>query len=232
MFVKASLTDGLNDAQRAAVGAGRDRPLLVVAGAGTGKTRTLTARAAWLVEQGVRPERILLLTFTRRAAREMLGRVRALVGPGERLQVVGGTFHSVAYRLIRRHSAALGLADSASVVDGSDVADLVDLIREGLGMPLTGRRVARKTTLAEIYSRTINQQRPLAEVLAEHYPWCLEAAVEIAEVCRELTRRKRESQLLDYDDLLLYWQAAMREPQLAEAIAAGFDHVLVDEYQD
>jgi DNA helicase II / ATP-dependent DNA helicase PcrA len=209
-----------------------ERPLLVVAGAGTGKTRTLTARVAWLVEQGVRPERILLLTFTRRAAREMLGRVGVFVGPREPLRIVGGTFHSVAYRLIRRHSAALGLGDSVTVVDGSDVADLVDLVREDLGLALSGRRVARKGTLAEIYSRTLNQQRPLSEVLAEHYPWCSDDATGIAEVFRELTRRKRASQLLDYDDLLLYWQAAMNEPILAAAIGGGFDHVLVDEYQD
>jgi len=232
MFDSSSSQAALNEAQLAAVGAPPEHPLLVVAGAGTGKTRTLTARVAWLVEQGVRPERILLLTFTRRAAREMLARVGVLVGPSEPLRVVGGTFHSVAYRLIRRHSAALGLGDSVTVVDNADVADLVDLVREDLGLARSGRRVARKATLAEIYSRTLNQQRPLSEVLAEHYPWCCEDAAEIGQVFRELTRRKRASQLLDYDDLLLYWQAAMNEPLLAGAIAGGFDHVLVDEYQD
>jgi DNA helicase II / ATP-dependent DNA helicase PcrA len=103
MFVSDSPLLALNEAQLAAVSAPPERPLLVVAGAGTGKTRTLTARVAWLVEQGVRPERILLLTFTRRAAREMLARVGVFVGPREPLRIVGGTFHSVAYRLIRRH---------------------------------------------------------------------------------------------------------------------------------
>ena len=232
MFSSQPVPAALNESQRAAVSAAPERPLLVVAGAGTGKTRTLTARVAWLVEQGVRPERILLLTFTRRAAREMLGRVALIVGPREPLRIVGGTFHSVAYRLIRRHSATLGLGDSVTVLDSSDVADLVDLVREDLGLARSGRRVARKATLAEIYSRTLNQQRPLSEVLAEHYPWCCDDSAEIAQIFRELTRRKRASQLLDYDDLLLYWQAAMREPILAGAIAGGFDHVLVDEYQD
>jgi DNA helicase-2/ATP-dependent DNA helicase PcrA len=158
--------------------------------------------------------------------------VQALAGERDPLRIVGGTFHSVAYRVVRRHAASLGLGDGVSVVDSSDVADLVDLVRDGLGLPLSGRRVARKTTLADIYSRTINLQRPLSEVLAEHYPWCREDAAELAELFRELTRRKRAAQLLDYDDLLLYWQAAMNEPALAAAIAGEFDHVLVDEFQD
>ncbi len=232
VFVSAGAASDLNDAQRAAATAPPARPLLIVAGAGTGKTRTLTARVAWLVEQGIRPERLLVLTFTRRAARELLGRVAALTGGREPPRIIGGTFHSVAYRLIRRHASALGLGDSMSVIDSSDVADLVDLVRDALGLPLSGRRVARKTTLADIYSRTLNFQRPLSEILAEHYPWCRVESAEIAEVFRELTARKRSSQLLDYDDLLLYWRAAMGEPALAAAIAGGFDHVLVDEYQD
>jgi DNA helicase II / ATP-dependent DNA helicase PcrA len=232
MFASTVSVAELNEAQEAAATASPERPLLIVAGAGTGKTQTLTARVAWLVEQGVRPERLLLLTFTRRAAREMLGRVEALVGARQPLRVVGGTFHSVAYRLLRRHSAALGLGDSVTVIDSSDVADLIDVVREELGLATLGRRVARKSTLANIYSRTINAQRPLSEVLSESYPWCLDDHAEISGVFREVTARKRASQLLDYDDLLLYWQAAMTEPTLGAAIAAGFDHVLVDEYQD
>ncbi len=232
MFAKDTSLARLNEAQRAAVEAPRTSPLLIVAGAGTGKTRTLTARVAQLVADGVRPERILLLTFTRRAAREMLGRVREGLAPGEPLGIVGGTFHSVAYRLIRRHAAALGLGDSVTVIDGSDVADLVDLIRDDFGITLSGRRVARKGTLAEIYSRTLNLQQPLSEVLAAHYPWCRADSEELALVFRELTRRKRSSQLLDYDDLLLYWQAAMGDATLAAVIGGGFEHVFVDEYQD
>lgn len=232
MFASGSSAAPLNEAQEAAATASPDRPLLIVAGAGTGKTQTLTARVAWLVETGARPERLLLLTFTRRAAREMIGRVRALVGTREPVRVVGGTFHSVAYRLIRRHAEALGLGDSVTVIDSSDVADLIDVVREELELATAGKRVARKATLADIYSRTINAQRPLSEVLSEFYPWCRNDHSEIAGVFRAVTARKRASQLLDYDDLLLYWQAAMNEPTLAAAIAAAFDHVLVDEYQD
>jgi DNA helicase II / ATP-dependent DNA helicase PcrA len=232
MFGGKSETGQLNEAQRAAATADPVRPLLIVAGAGTGKTETLTARVAWLVEQGVGPERIMLLTFTRRAAREMLGRVSAIIGAREPLRVVGGTFHSVAYRLLRRHAAALGLGDSVTVIDGSDLADLIDVVRAELGLATSGRRVARKATLADVYSRTVNLQRALSEVLSEHYPWCRDDHAEIAAVFREVTARKRTSQLLDYDDLLLYWQAAMNEPTLAAAIAGTVDHVLVDEYQD
>ena len=232
MFARAGAVASLNDDQAAAATAAPERPLLIIAGAGTGKTQTLTARVAWLVEQGVRPERLLLLTFTRRAAREMLARTLALLGAGEPLGIMGGTFHSVAYRLIRRHEAALGLGDDATVIDTSDVADLIDVVREELGLATTGRRIPRKSTLADIYSRTVNLQRPLSEVLAEFYPWCQSDHGEISRVMREVTARKRASRLLDYDDLLLYWQAAMRQPALAATIAGSFDHVLVDEYQD
>jgi DNA helicase-2/ATP-dependent DNA helicase PcrA len=230
MFVSA--LDPLNPAQKEAAAAPHERPLLIVAGAGTGKTQTLTARVAWLIAEGMRPERLLLLTFTRRAAREMLARTQAMLGARTPLGIVGGTFHSVAYRVIRRHAAALGLGDSATVIDSSDVADLIDVIREEVGLPTTGRRIPRKSTLADIYSRTVNLQRPLSEVLVEFYPWCRADQTEIAQVMREVTARKRASQLLDYDDLLLFWQAAMREPKLAATIAGSFDHVLVDEYQD
>jgi ATP-dependent DNA helicase UvrD/PcrA len=232
VFGHSALVAGLNERQAEAATAPPERPLLVIAGAGTGKTQTLTARVAWLVEQGIRPERLLLLTFTRRAAREMLARTHALLGSRQPLRIVGGTFHSVAYRLIRRHATALGLADRATVIDTSDVADLIDVIREEIGLATTGRRVPRKSTLADVYSRTVNMQRPLSDVLAEFYPWCQSNQAEISHVMREVTARKRASQLVDYDDLLLYWQAAMNQPALAGAIAASFDHVLVDEYQD
>ena len=232
MFVSGPPLSGLNDAQADAAAAPPERPLLIVAGAGTGKTQTLTARVAWLIEQGLRPERLLLLTFTRRAAREMLARTQAMLGVRTPLGIVGGTFHSVAYRLIRRHAAALGLGDAATVIDTSDVADLIDVVREEIGLPTTGRRIPRKSTLADIYSRTVNLQRPLSEVLLEFYPWCQADQTEISKVMREVTARKRASQLLDYDDLLLYWQAAMKHSSVATTISASFDHVLVDEYQD
>src|SRR6516165_648138 len=157
MFVKIqpaneTILADLNERQREAVRAPADRPLLVVAGAGTGKTTTLVARVAWLIEQGVLAERILLLTFTRRAAREMLQRTRALLSGSGRPagQVVGGTFHSVAYRLLRLHASSLGLPASFSVLDPSDLADLLDVVREELGLAQTGKRFPRKSTLADI----------------------------------------------------------------------------------
>jgi DNA helicase II / ATP-dependent DNA helicase PcrA len=232
VFAPAGALDSLNKGQQAAATAAPDRPLLIIAGAGTGKTQTLTARVAWLVEQGIRPERLLLLTFTRRAAREMLARTQARLGARRPLGVVGGTFHSVAYRLIRRHAPALGLGDGVSVIDTSDVADLIDVVREEIRLPTRGRRIPRKATLADMYSRTVNLQRRLSEVLAEFYPWCQSEHTNISRVMREVTARKRASQLLDYDDLLLYWQSAMKQPALSATIAGGFDHVLVDEYQD
>src|SRR5213596_1309263 len=146
--------EGLNPEQLAAV-THVGGPLLVLAGAGTGKTTTLSSRVGWLVEQGTPPERVLLLTFTRRAAREMLARVRATVG-ARAAGIVGGTFHSVAYRLVRAHAAALGLPANAAVLDASDAADLLDLLREELRLAVQGKRFPRKATVADIYSATVN----------------------------------------------------------------------------
>ena len=221
----------LNDEQRRA--ATHDNgPLLILAGAGTGKTTTLCARAASLIAGGIAPERILLLTFTRRAAREMLGRSRALVGAAGRGRfVVGGTFHSVGYRTILREAGAIGLA-GVNLLDASDGADLLDLLREELGLATTERRFPRKGTLIDIYSRTVNAQRELASVLAESFPWCCDYTSELAELFRSYTRRKRELNALDLDDLLLYWRAAVDDDRLGPRLAAQYDHVLVDEYQD
>jgi len=226
----SSVLEALNEEQVAAV-THRGGPLLVLAGAGTGKTTTLSARVAWLVEQGVVPERVLLLTFTRRAAREMLSRVRSMVGAGA-AGIVGGTFHSVAYRLIRAHAAALGLPPNAAVLDASDAADLLDLLREELGLAGQKRRFPRKGTLAGIYSATVNAQRPLSELLAESYPWCEEHLDELAVLFRGYTERKRELGALDLDDLLLYGQALARHEVVGAQLGGMFEQVLVDEYQD
>jgi DNA helicase-2/ATP-dependent DNA helicase PcrA len=203
-------------------------PLLILAGAGTGKTTTLCARVARLVERGAAPERILLLTFTRRAAREMLSRARALVGRTSNPRfVVGGTFHSVAYRTIVREAPLLGL-EGVSLFDAGDAADLLDLLREEQGLASGERRFPRKGTLLDIYSRTVNAQRELSGVLVESFPWCSDYGEEIAELFRAYTARKRELNALDLDDLLLYWHAALGDDRLA----ARYEHVLVDEYQD
>src|SRR3954467_10614042 len=180
--------DELNPEQRgAATHAGG--PLLILAGAGTGKTTTLCARVAWLVADGAPSERILLLTFTRRAARELLQRARRLVPASAR--VLGGTFHSVGHRLVRRHASALGLPGGFGVLDAGDAADLLDLLREEAGHAAARTRFPRKATLLDIYSRTVNAQRPLSEVVADHFPWCEEHREAISALFKAYTARKR-----------------------------------------
>ena len=224
--------DELNPEQRSAA-THEEGPLLILAGAGTGKTTTLCARVAWLVKQGVAPERIMLLTFTRRAAREMLQRTRALVPiPAGNGGVLGGTFHSVAHRFVRMHAASVGLAPGFAVLDPGDAADLLDLIREEHGHAQSQRRFPRKSTLLDIYSRTVNFQRPLSEVVSEAFPWCEEHVEEMATLFKTYTARKRSLGVLDLDDLLLYWRALAADEVIGRAIEEAFDHVLIDEYQD
>src|SRR3954451_18349051 len=205
-------------------------PLLILAGAGTGKTTTLCSRVAWLVAEGTPSERVLLLTFTRRAAREMLQRARGLVPASTR--VLGGTFHSVAHRLVRRHASALGLPDGFGVLDAGDAADVLDLLREEHGHAQARTRFPRKATLLDAYSRTVNAQAPLSGVLAAHFPWCVEHQEPISALFRAYTARKRALGVVDLDDLLLYWRALARDEVVGRSIASAFDHVLVDEYQD
>lgn len=233
-----ALLDGLTQAQRTAV-THDGGPLRVLAGPGTGKTTTLTHRVAWLAATGVPAERILLLTFTRRAARQMLGRSEALLAtaahrhgaaPG---RARGGTFHSVAHRTLRRHAARLGLPEGFGVVDTADAADVMDLVRHDLGLSATdGRRFPRKAALLDVYSRVVNTQRPLAEVVTETVPWAAERVEEIAAACRGYVARKRALGVLDFDDLLLHWHAAALDPVVGPTLADGVDHLLVDEYQD
>jgi DNA helicase-2/ATP-dependent DNA helicase PcrA len=204
--------------------------LLILAGAGTGKTTTLCARLAWLVAEGAASERILLLTFTRRAAREMLQRARALVPASSR--VLGGTFHSVGHRLVRRHASALGLPPGFGVLDASDAADVLDLLREEHGHAQSRTRFPRKGTLLDIYSRTVNAQLPLSGVLAEHFPWCEAHKESISALFKAYTARKRALGVADLDDLLLFWRALASDEVIGPRLAAAFDHVLVDEYQD
>ncbi len=222
---------GLNPEQRAAV-THDGGPLLVLAGAGTGKTLTLTSRVAWLIGRGVPADRILLLTFTRRAAREMLARTRVLVDGGAGRTVVGGTFHSVAHRLIRVHASALGLPPRFGVLDASDAADLLDLIREERGLASGTTRFPRKGTLLDIYSGCVNAQRPLSEVLAESFPWCQDHVEQLGGLFAAYGQRKNELGLLDLDDLLLSWHALARDEVIGSKLGGMFDHILVDEYQD
>jgi DNA helicase-2/ATP-dependent DNA helicase PcrA len=228
----ASYLDALNPEQRAAA-THPGGPLLILAGAGTGKTTTLAARVAWLIGQGAAPERLLLVTFTRRAAREMLGRAAAHLGRSPAAgRVLGGTFHSVAHRFVRRHAAALGLPAGFGVLDAGDAADLLDLVRQEAGLGQTGRRFPRKATLLDVYSRTVNAQRPLREILAEAFPWCERHGDDLAGLFVEYGARKRALGVLDLDDLLLHWRALALDPVIGVEMGGAIDHLLVDEYQD
>jgi DNA helicase-2/ATP-dependent DNA helicase PcrA len=227
------LLEGLNERQREAASYG-GATLLILAGAGTGKTTTLCARAAWLLGEGVPAERILLVTFTRRAARELVGRARSLAaraGPGG-ASILGGTFHSLAHRFVRLHASALGLNPGFAVLDPGDAADLIDMLRQEHGHAESTRRFPRAQTLLDIYSRVVNSQVPLAETLSGSFPWCEEHASALAELFRAYSARKRAMGLLDLDDLLLGWRALMADEVTGRAVAGFFDHVLVDEYQD
>jgi len=236
MFDESVVLAGLNAEQRAAV-THEGGPLRVLAGPGTGKTTTLTARVAWLVGGGVPADRILLLTFTRRAARQMLSRTDALLAaagvPAGSGRVRGGTFHAVAHQVLRRHASRLGLADGFGVIDTSDAADVIDLVRQDLGLSVaTGSRFPRKATLLDVYSRVVNTGRPLSEVLAEQVPWAADRLDDVAAVCRGYVGRKQALGLLDFDDLLLHWRAAVADERVGPGLADAVDHLLVDEYQD
>jgi len=227
----------LNPQQRTAVTTGSDAPLLVIAGAGTGKTTTLAHRIAQLVLDGADPRRILLLTFSRRAALEMIRRAQRVTRGAD--LPWAGTFHAIGSRLLRLHGLSLGLDPSFTVLDRGDAADLLDLVRaeRGLAKPSRegetgGKRFPKKDTCLAIYSRTVNARRPLEAVLDEAYPWCREHAAALRALFAAYVEVKLARHVLDYDDLLLWWWHAMADDGVAAAIRARFDHVLVDEYQD
>ena len=223
----------LNRAQREAAchGAGA---LLILAGAGTGKTNTLAHRVAHLIHEGANPQRILLLTFSRRAAIEMTRRAQRIVGEvATKVRLPwSGTFHSIANRLIRRHCTRLGLQPNFSVLDRGDAADLMDVVRHELGYSKSERRFPRKDTCLAIYSHRVNTQGALRDTLEHHFPWCAEWEDQLTRLYRTYVERKLTNQALDYDDLLLYWHAMLGDERLARDISADFDHILVDEYQD
>lgn len=225
--------DDLNPQQRAVVTHG-DGPLLVVAGAGTGKTKTLAYRVAYLISRGMEPDRILLMTFTRRAAHEMLRRAAGIVarGPAITGRVWGGTFHATANRLLRTYHEAAGLRDDFTVMDQGDAQDLLNLIRHDLGLHKKEKRFPRKHTCLSIYSRCVNASEELDAVLQTEYPWCKEWGPQLRELFRLYVQRKQERNVLDYDDLLLYWVHLVRNRALAGEMSRKFDYVLVDEYQD
>jgi DNA helicase-2/ATP-dependent DNA helicase PcrA len=224
----------LNAAQAAAASHG-DTPILIVAGAGTGKTRTLIHRVAHLIGRGVPAGRILLLTFTRRAAQEMLDRCQTLVGAASH-QVQGGTFHGVAHRLLRRFGPSVGLPADFTILDSADSSDLMSLSRAALGYGAAkagAPRFPRAETLHAIYSRHINTSHSVTDILGEQWPHFLAWAGDIEKVFGDFVQRKAERNLLDYDDLLLSWALLLEhDPVIAAQIRALYEHVLVDEYQD
>jgi DNA helicase-2/ATP-dependent DNA helicase PcrA len=226
-----ALTADLNPEQRAAAEFG-DGPLLIVAGAGTGKTRTLVYRVAHLIDRGVRPDRILLLTFTRRAAREMLGRVERLVGStGSRVH--GGTFHATAHRVLRAYGERAGIAKNFSILDQGDSEDLMGIARNALGFGERASRFPKKETLQFVYSRHVNTELSVDDILREELPQFVDDLPDIIKVFAAYTERKAERNMVDYDDLLLFWAGMLEQaPELGQRIAGLYDHVLVDEYQD
>jgi DNA helicase-2/ATP-dependent DNA helicase PcrA len=221
----------LNAAQLAAV-THRNGPLLVVAGAGSGKTRTLIYRVARLIESGVPPGAILLLTFTRRAAQEMLQRVEQLVG--ERAgEVAGGTFHSFANTVLRRYGAALGLKPNFTILDRSDMEDVINLLRTRMGLGSRDRRFPKKGTIAEAISMARNKCRALEEEIEIDFPHLHEHTKEIVQLAVSYEAYKRERALLDYDDLLSRMVELLKEhEQVRKRLSETYRYIMIDEYQD
>ena len=235
----------LNPEQRLAVEHGAASiqdcpPLLLIAGAGSGKTNTLAHRVAHLIVLGVDPRRVLLLTFSRRAAVEMQRRVericRKVLGGktgsiGEAL-AWSGTFHAVGARLLRDYAARIGIEPEFTIHDREDSDDLMGLVRQELAFSEKQKRFPRQGTCLSIYSRVVNSEAALDDVLGRFFPWCVEWGVELKQLFQGYVEAKQKQNVLDYDDLLLYWAQMMTEPAIAQEIGGRFDHVLVDEYQD
>jgi DNA helicase-2/ATP-dependent DNA helicase PcrA len=221
----------LNPQQHAAVTA-PPGPALVIAGAGSGKTRTLTYRAAFLLEQGIPPERILLLTFTNKAAREMMLRVSELLG-GPLSALWGGTFHAIGNRVLRRHAALLGYQPGFSILDRDDAEDLIQTCRSELDVDLAATRFPKAGVLADIFSLAVNKQQPVAEVLAEQFHYFAALADPIGALQQSYTARKFAANSMDFDDLLALWLKLLQQhPQVREEQQRRFQFILVDEYQD
>ncbi|MGV8935521.1 MAG: ATP-dependent helicase [Allorhizobium sp.] len=243
----AAYLEKLNAAQRSAVEHGGDcaegtlpGPLLIIAGAGSGKTNTLAHRVAHLIVQGADPRRILLMTFSRRAAAEMARRVericRDVLGAKAGVMIDAltwaGTFHGIGARLLRDYADQIGLNPDFTIHDREDSADLMNLSRHELGFSKTESRFPTKGTCLAIYSRAVNAELPLDQVLKTSFPWVSMWEPQLRELFATYVEAKQAQNVLDYDDLLLYWAQTVADPELAADIGGRFDHVLVDEYQD
>jgi DNA helicase-2/ATP-dependent DNA helicase PcrA len=237
----------LNPDQRRAVEHGIDAksaapaaPLLVIAGAGSGKTNTLAHRVAHLIVNGADPRRILLMTFSRRAAAEMARRVERIARTAMGNTAIAmiealtwaGTFHSIGARLLREYAEQIGIDPAFTIHDREDSADLINLVRHELGFSKTESRFPTKATCLTIYSRCINAEAPIEEVLRTTFPWFSSWDAELKQLFGGYVDVKQRQNVLDYDDLLLYWAQMMGDPVLADDIGGRFDHVLIDEYQD
>jgi len=244
-----TILSSLNAEQRAAASHG-SAPLLIVAGAGTGKTATLAHRVAYLIANGTHPQRVLLLTFTRRAAGEMKRRVDSLLRQVAAQQtstsediglattpltssgVWSGTFHAIAARLLHTHGADIGLAPDFTILDRGDAEDLMHVARTSLELGRGAKRFPQKSTCLDIYARCIDTRQPLKDVLTETFPWCKDDADELGRLFSAYVDLKEIQHVLDYDDLLLFWHALLADPAAGARVRARFDAVLVDEFQD
>jgi DNA helicase II / ATP-dependent DNA helicase PcrA len=247
MSVATAYLEGLNSEQRRAVEHGVTEldctpggPLLVIAGAGSGKTNTLAHRVAHLIINGADPRRMLLMTFSRRAAAEMMKRVERISrkATGDKAGVItnaltwAGTFHGIGARLLREYSDQIGLDQAFTIHDREDSADLMNLVRHDLGFSKTASRFPTKGTCLSIYSRCVNAEIPIEQVLGTSFPWCLSWVTELKQLFAAYVEAKQGQNVLDYDDLLLYWAQMMSDQALAADVGGRFDHILVDEYQD
>ena len=220
--------------------AGDTRPLLVIAGAGSGKTSTLAHRVANLIRHGADPQRMMLLTFSRRAAQEMERRVAGVLQQALGLPAThtlpglpwSGTFHGIGARLLREYAGRIGLEEAFTIHDRGDAEDLMGMVRHDIGFADTKNRFPLKGTCLGIYSRVLNTRDPLERVLQDIYPWCSQWESELRQLFGAYAEAKQQQNVLDYDDLLLFWAEMMAEPSLAAEVGGRFDHLLVDEYQD
>ena len=221
----------LNEAQRAAVTCG-DGPKLVIAGAGSGKTRTITYRVAYLMTKGAQPAQILLATFINKAAREMLSRVAALTGDGA-TQVWGGTFHALGNRLLRHYAQAVGLQNNYSILDDEDQRDMLKVCIADARVPVEEKRFPAPALLGDMISAAFNTQRSMAAVVEDRYPHFGQWTEALERIEARYQAKKRSANALDYDDLLRFWLKLLEEHQdIAKRLAGQFRHILVDEYQD
>ncbi|HEX8254337.1 MAG TPA: ATP-dependent helicase, partial [Thermoanaerobaculia bacterium] len=228
---KVRYDEELNQEQLDVVMAG-EGPLLVIAGAGSGKTRTLTYRVSRLIEDGVDPSEILIVTFTNKAAREMLSRIEQLVTTDTR-RIWGGTFHSIGNRLLRRHADAIGYRSNFSILDDEDAKEMMESAVSSLGIKTLEKRFPKGDVLLDIYSFLINTRTPLELHLEQNYPHFMMYGDEIVNVFRRYKDRKRDANTMDFDDLLVFWKVLLDDhPEVAESLKRRYRHILVDEYQD